>query len=44
MKNNHGTNTFSNDSSAFTNQQNLKTSTQSIINTEPFKEAEHMQK
>lgn len=44
MKNNPGTNTFSNASSAFTNQQKLKKSTQSIINTEPFKEAEHIQK
>lgn len=44
MKNNPDANTFSNASSAFTNQQKLKKSTQSIINTEPFKDADYIQK
>lgn len=43
IKNNPGRNTFSNASWAFTNQQKLKKSTQSTVNTAPFKEAQHTQ-
>lgn len=43
IKNNPGRNTSSNASWAFTNQQKLKKSTQSTVNTAPFKEAQHIQ-